>query len=73
MNLHKMKYEYGVLRTFVTTTLDLAENLMGLRFKGAFDTFFTLRANSLALTDAEQKAPGRVVAYLVMAKERLVN
>jgi hypothetical protein len=73
MNLHRMKYECGVLRTFVSTTLELAENLMRLRVKAAFETLFTLRTNSLALTEAELKAPGREVAYLTLAKEKLVR
>jgi hypothetical protein len=73
MNLHRLKYECGVLRTFVSATLELAENLMRLRVKAAFETLFTLRTNSLALTEAELKAPGREVAYLILAKEKLVQ
>jgi hypothetical protein len=73
MHLHRMKYECGVLRTFVSTTLELAENLMRLRVKAAFDTLFTLRTNSLALTEAELKAPGREVAYIILAKDKLAE
>jgi hypothetical protein len=69
MRLHKLKYEIGSIRTLVSIPLGLLEHLTRLRFKSALDALFTLRDQQLALSEAELKAPGRDVAYIVRAQE----
>jgi len=69
MRLHRMKHHNGVLRTLVTVPLDIAEQLAKLRFKAAFEALLVLQQRRLALTEAELKAPGRDVAYIVRAQD----
>jgi hypothetical protein len=64
-----MKHHNGVLRTLVTVPLDIAEQLAQLRFKAAFEALLVLQQRRLALTEAELKAPGRDVAYIVRAQD----
>jgi len=69
MNVHKMKCHLGTLHSLVSVSLDVLENLTRLRFKAAFDAFFSLRSQRLALTEAEINAPGREAAYIVRTEE----
>lgn len=69
MNFYKMKYEIKPLYSIATTTLDVLENLMNLRLKPAFDALFSFQRQHFALTEAELKAPGREVAYIVRAHD----
>jgi hypothetical protein len=69
MRLHQMKHHNGVLRTLVTISLDVAEQLAHLKFKAAFEATLVLQQRRLALTEAEMVAPGRDVAYIVRAQD----
>ncbi len=69
MNFYKMKHEIKPLYSIATTTLDVLENLMKLRLKPAFDALFSFHTQHFALTEAELKAPGREVAYIVRAQD----
>lgn len=71
MRLHRMKYRRGTLRAIVTAIAEVAENLPRLRFKRAVEPLFDVFDRKIALTEAELNAPGREVAYLVHARERV--
>jgi hypothetical protein len=71
MNLHKLKYYNGTFESLMSVSLDVLENLTRLKFKTAFDSLFSLRARTLALTEAELKAPGREAAYISRAEDAL--
>lgn len=73
MRLHRLKYDLESVGSFVTVAFDVLENLTRFRFKGAADALFRLKANELALTEAELKAPGRVAAYVAMVEDRFLR
>jgi hypothetical protein len=70
MELAKMKYHHGVVRTVVTAPLGMVEKVVKFQFSKLFDDFFDLKALKIGLVEAEIKAPGREVAYLEKAIQR---
>ena len=70
MKVHKLKYKTSIVETIVTLGAEFAENLLKLKFKDLAETFFQVRHNRIALMEAELKAPGREIAYVVTAQER---
>ena len=70
MELAKMKYHHGVVRTVLTAPLGLVEKVVKLQLSKIFDAFFDLRASKIGLAEAEIKAPGREVAYIEKATQR---
>lgn len=73
MKLHRLKFEHGVVQTIVTTTVGVAENLMKLNWSEAVNRLFELRTRKVALIEAEQKAPGREIAYIVHATDAFAS
>jgi len=69
MELHKMKYYKGVFETIVTTTAEIAENLVKLKFSKIAQLPFTIKNKKIALMEEEMKAPGKEVAYISRARE----
>lgn len=70
MKLHKMKFEYGLLRTVMSFSLDVMENVIKLRLKNALDALYAVQERRVALLEAEMSAPGREVAYIVQARDQ---
>ena len=70
MELAKMKYHHGVVRTVLTAPLGMVEKVVKFQFSKLFDAFFELKASKIGLAEAEIKAPGREVAYLEKAIQR---
>lgn len=73
MKLYRMKYCTTTLHGLFTASLGALENVVRLKFTDAMNAFLTLRANRLALTEAEMNSPGRQVAYIVRAREKFVR
>lgn len=71
LKLHRMKTDMGRLERFVVWTAEAAENLVTLKFSEAAKRMFSFRREEIALLEAEATAPGREVAYIVKANERL--
>ncbi|WP_207481775.1 hypothetical protein [Arenibaculum pallidiluteum] len=69
MKLHGMKCRTGVLRTLVSFPFEVAENVVKLKWKDIADIPFKVCDYEIALTEAEMKAPGRELSYLVEAKK----
>lgn len=69
MQLHRLKISTSVIEVVVTFVAEVAENLLKARLKELAKGLFQVRQNRIALTEAELKAPGREIAYVVSASE----
>ena len=70
MRLHQIKANTGLIRTVVVHGAQFAENILKLRLGVAAEQLLSIRERRIALLEAEQKAPGREIAYLVEAQRR---
>jgi hypothetical protein len=70
MNLQKLKTQIGTLEMVITTTLEVAEDLVKIKWSNVAQTLFSLRRRKLVLLEAEASAPGREISYVVSAKDR---
>jgi hypothetical protein len=61
----------SVLRTLVVGTAELIENAMKLKLKELAEAPFKLFDARAKLVDAERKAAGRELAYVVRAENKL--
>jgi hypothetical protein len=68
MRLHHMKVNRGVLETIITTVAECVEDVLKIRWGKVANSLFALRHQHLALLEAELKAPGREVAYIIKAR-----
>lgn len=68
MRLHDMKYSRGTLEIVVKTIGELAEDLAKFRFGKISTLPFALSHRRIDLLEAELKAPGREIAYVVHAR-----
>ena len=64
MKLHRMKVEYGGLETLITSSAEILESLVRVRWTKAAKALFSIRRRRVQLLEAERKAPGRQLAYL---------
>lgn len=71
MDIHKMKTTQGTLGTIVTTSIVVLENLIKIKWGDIAKQLFEVRKRKIDLMDAEFKAPGKEVAYVVKIKEKL--
>ncbi len=69
LDLHKIKYELGVIETFVTTSLEVLENIVKLNFSKAAKVLFDLKRKELTLLEEEEKLIGKEVAYLQLIEQ----
>lgn len=70
MRFHKMKTQLGIIETIVSVPLDIAEQLIKLKWSNIAKSLFFIRKRKLALMEAERSAPGRELAYIIKAKEQ---
>lgn len=68
MKVHRMKVNRGILEIVVTTAGELAEDLVKLRWGKLSKLLFSMSHRKIDLMEAELKAPGREIAYLVKAR-----
>jgi hypothetical protein len=73
LELHHLKSRQGTLETVVTTTLEIAEDLVKIKWSEAAKALFSIRRRKLALLGAEASAPGREVSYVAWAKDRFTS
>ena len=69
MKLHNIKYRTSKLETILTAPLELLENVLKIKWSETAKQFFCIRKSKIALLEAELKAPGKELAYIVRAKE----
>lgn len=67
MRFHRMQIQTGIVKTLITTTAEIAENLAKLHWGKAAQALFNFQEKKVLLTEAERKAPGRELAYIVAA------
>jgi hypothetical protein len=70
MRIHRMKYRRGVLETVVTVAAEILENALKLRLGKLAKGIFSYKEHRIALLEAEMKAPGREIAYIVAARQQ---
>jgi hypothetical protein len=73
MRLHRLKFVPGVLEVVVTTTADALENLVKLNWGKLAKAAFDVRRQRIDLLEAERRAPGCALAYVIRARERFVR
>lgn len=64
LDLHKIKYEMGIVETLVIVGLEVFENIVKLNLSKAAKVFFDLHKKEMALSEEEEKLIGKEVAYL---------
>ncbi len=64
LRIHNMKFKTGVFQTVILPIADIIENLIQLKPAKAMKSFLEVRMFNLNLLEAEQKAPGKEVAYI---------
>ncbi|MEJ7822937.1 MAG: hypothetical protein WKF85_11475 [Chitinophagaceae bacterium] len=69
LTIHKLKYNHSKLRVFVTTTLEVLENTIKLKWGEVAKTFFSLKEKKYDLLQSEMMAPGKEIAYLSNTKK----
>lgn len=69
MDFHKMKYDESYLSTSVLMNLDAYRNLNNTNWNTKEKESFLLKTRTIGLFEAESKAPGRELAYIVKAQE----
>lgn len=70
LDLHKMKFNKGVLETIVTVGAEFLEDVMKIKWGKAAKILFTLQHRKIQMLEAEAKAPGREVAYIAKARKK---
>jgi hypothetical protein len=65
-----LKYEKGVLRTVLTTSAEVVDNLLRFKFKPVVDAMFSVSDQRIQLMEVEQNAPGKEVAYIFATKRQ---
>jgi hypothetical protein len=70
MKLHRMKIDWGTLRTLVSVGAGVAEGLVKFQWSKAAEILFGFHDRKIALLEAEAGAPGRELAYIVAAREK---
>jgi hypothetical protein len=68
MKLHKMKAQRGILEVVVTTTAEVAENLLRFKVSNAAKAIFAIKDYKLKLLEEEKATVGREIAYIVSAR-----
>lgn len=71
MKFHRMKVEHGLLETVVTTSAEIVEDMTKLRLGKLAKLPFAFKHQQIALLEAEQKAPGREIAYISAARRQI--
>ena len=59
IGLHDLKTQTGTLETVITTTLEIAENLVKIKWSKPAQAPFSVRRRKLLLLEAETSARGR--------------
>lgn len=71
MQRAKMKVTHGAVRTVLTVAAEVLEGVLRFKPTQLVDALFFINKRQLDLSEAEQSAPGREIAYILDARERL--
>ncbi len=64
LRLHELKVNSGRLETVLTVGAEILEDVAKLKLSSAIKALFTATHRKIELLEAEQKAPGREIAYI---------
>ena len=70
IEIHKLKFKKGVLETVITSGAEFIEDLIKLRFSKVAKQLFSIKRRKIELMEAEMKAPGREISYIIKAREK---
>lgn len=70
MRLHRMRAEKGILEIVITTTAEIAEGIIKVRWSEAARAIFDVKKQRLQLLTEEKDSIGREVAYIPAARRR---
>lgn len=68
MEIHKIKYEMGIFETVIKATAEIIENAAKFKFGKLADTLFSFTKKEIQLMEAELKAPGKELSYIIKAE-----
>jgi len=69
MKLHHIRTERGMLEAILTTTAEVAQAIVTMKWGAAVKALFDVSRAEISLMEAEKDAPGREVAYIARARE----
>ncbi len=69
IKVQKMKVNYGILETLLMVPAEVIEGIVRLKPTQAVKALFTFKRQRLELREAEMKAPGRDLAYLIKVRD----
>lgn len=70
IKLHRMKTNMGMIETVLTIPAEILENLVQIKFSKAIQSCFVFKKRRIQLLEAEMRAGGRELAYIVKAREK---
>jgi hypothetical protein len=70
LNTHRVRFRYGKLRLLLSFGAGVVENSLKFKLKELVDLPFQFAERVAALKDADARAPGREISYIVRARER---
>jgi hypothetical protein len=68
IELYELKYEVGTWETIITSSTEILENMMKLKFSSIAKSLFSIGKQKTSLLESELNTPGREVAYTIKAK-----
>lgn len=70
---HKIKTNYGLIKTFSISTAEILENLATLKWSKAIKTSFEIFEKNTRLTEIESNAPGKEIGYIYDISEKVLK
>lgn len=70
LEIYKLKFHFGFTEIIVTTSLEIIEGLLKLKFGKIAEALFKIGQNKITLLEAEQNAIGRELAYIYKVKQK---
>lgn len=71
LKLHRIKVNTVTMKTIVSAKADIIPNLIKLKWGKVAEALFVLKERRITLLEGELNTPGREIAYIVKAQERL--
>jgi hypothetical protein len=71
IKLHKLKTNVGTLETIIVTGAEILENLVKFNWGKVAKQIFSLKHRQITLLEGEMSSPGKEVAYIIEAKDKL--
>jgi hypothetical protein len=69
LELHKIEYESGLLKSFIVGGAEIVENIARLKFSDIAKGLFSAQQKKIDLLKIELNAPGHELAYIYQTQE----